>query len=92
MTEHRLKVEKKVVDAYKNVEKKFADKFLEEDENGGYNLKTGKMEEKMVDTYKSIEDGVVGAYKKIEDGVVGAYKKIEDKFVDKFLEKKDDEE
>ena len=57
-----------------------------------YKLKTGKMEEKVTDAYKSIEDGVVGAYKKIEDGVVGAYKKIEDKFVDTFLEKKDDEE
>lgn len=41
-----------------------------------YKLKTGKMAEKATDTYK-----------KIEDTVVGSYKKIEDAFVDTFLEK-----
>lgn len=46
-----------------------------------YRLKPGKLGEKVVD-----------AYKKVEDGVVGAYKKVEDAFVDKFLEKVEDEE
>ena len=38
-------------------------------------IKTGKVEEK-----------VVNAYKTIENGVVKGYQKIEDKFVEKFLE------
>lgn len=52
-----------------------------------YKLKTGKVGEKVVNTYKKIEDTVVGGYQKIEDIVVGGYKKIEDSFVDTFLEK-----
>ncbi len=40
-----------------------------------YKLKGGKIEEKVVNTYKSIENAVVGAYQKIED-----------KFVETFLE------
>lgn len=55
-------------------------------------------QERVTDTYKHIEDGVVGAYQKIEhgvvnayqkveDGAVGAYQKVEDHFVDKFLRK-----
>lgn len=49
-------------------------------------LKTGKVEEKVVGAYKTIENGVVKGYQAIEDAVVGTYQKIEDKFVDKFLE------
>lgn len=45
-----------------------------------YKLKTGKMAEK-----------AVAAYQKIEDTVVGGYQKIEDAFVDRFLEKTEDE-
>ena len=41
-----------------------------------YRLKTGKLEKK-----------VVGGYKKIEEKVTSTYKKIEDAFVDRFLEK-----
>lgn len=41
-----------------------------------YKLKTGK-----------VEEAVVGTYKKIEDAVVGTYKKVENAFVEKFLEK-----
>lgn len=55
-----------------------------------YKLKTGKVGEAVVGTYKKIEDTVVGGYKKIEDGVVGGYKKIEGAFVETFLEKVDD--
>ena len=83
MTEYQLKsgkLGKKVMNAYKKVEEKFTDTFLEKDENSltGYTLKTGKTAEK-----------VTGAYQKIEDGVVGTYKKIENAFVDKFLEEKE---
>lgn len=56
-----------------------------------YRLKTGKVGEAVVDTYKKIEDTVVGGYKKIETGVVGGYKKIEDVFVETFLEKVGDD-
>lgn len=45
-----------------------------------YKLKTGKVGEKVVSTYK-----------KIEDTVVNGYKKIEEAFVNKFLEKVDDD-
>ena len=45
-----------------------------------YKLKVGKMGQAAADTYKSIENGVVGTYKKIENA-----------FVDKFLEKVEDE-
>lgn len=41
-----------------------------------YKLKTGKIGEAVVDTYK-----------KVEVSVVSGYKKIEDAFVEKFLEK-----
>ncbi len=51
-----------------------------------YKMKTGKVEEKVVNAYKSVENGVVGAYKAVENGVVGTYKKVEDKFVETFLE------
>lgn len=90
MSEYRLntgKVGEKVVEAYEKVEKKFTDTFLNEDGS----MKTGGMDKKVTSAYQKIEDGVVGTYKKIEDGVVGAYKKVEDAFVDKFLEKVEDE-
>ncbi|MBQ6994238.1 MAG: hypothetical protein IJN64_07110 [Lachnospiraceae bacterium] len=75
MSEYRLKtgkIEEKVVGAYKKIEDKFVEKFLNEDGS----LKTGGMAEK-----------ATSAYQKIEDGVVGAYQKVEDAFVDTFLEK-----
>lgn len=83
---YRLKVGKvgqKVIDAYKGVEEKFCDTFLDKDENSeqGYTLKTDATAKK-----------VVGAYQKIEDSVVGGYKKIEGKFVESFLEEVDSEE
>ena len=53
-----------------------------------YKLKGGKIEEKVVNTYKSIENAVVDTYQSVEDVVVGAYQKIEDKFLDTFLEEK----
>ncbi len=55
-----------------------------------YRLKTGKVEEKVVGAYKTIENGVVKGYKAVEDAVVGTYQKIEDKFVEKFLEEKEE--
>ncbi len=45
-----------------------------------YKLKVGKAGRTAVDTHK-----------KIEDIVVGTYKKIENAFVDKFLEKVEDD-
>ncbi len=79
MSEYKMKpgkIGKKVISAYKNIEEKFVDTFLEEDGS----LKTGGMAEK-----------VTGAYKKMEDSVVGGYKKVEDAFVDAFLEKSEEE-
>ncbi|MDO4272085.1 MAG: hypothetical protein Q4D16_00315 [Eubacteriales bacterium] len=78
MSEYKLKTGKigeKVIKAYKGIEDKFVDTFLEEDGS----LKTGGMAKKATD-----------AYQKIEDTVVGGYKKIEDSFVDAFLEKEDE--
>ena len=57
-----------------------------------YKLKTGKVEEIVVNAYKKIENGVVGGYQAIEDAVVGTYKKIEGKFVEKVLEEVPDDE
>ena len=57
-----------------------------------YKLKTGKVEEIVVNAYKKIENGVVGGYQAIEDAVVGTYKKIEGKFVEKFLEEVPEDE
>ena len=48
--------------------------------------KKTKIEDTVVGAYHKIEDTVVGTYQKIEDAVVGTYQKIEDKFVEKFLE------
>lgn len=71
-----------VIGAYQKTEQTFTNTFLQEDNNSpsGYSLKTGKTEQ-----------AVTGAYHKIEDHVVNAYKKIENAFVDRFLEKVDDE-
>lgn len=80
MSEYRMKpgkIGKTVMAAYKNVEEKFVDTFLEADGS----LKTGGMAEK-----------VTGAYQKVEDSVVGGYKKVENAFVDAFLEKEDDKD
>lgn len=80
MSEYRMKpgkIGKTVMAAYKNVEEKFVDTFLEADGS----LKTGGMAEK-----------VTGAYQKVEDSVVGGYKKVENAFVDAFLEKEDDQD
>lgn len=51
-----------------------------------------KMSEYQLKTPKKVEEAVVGSYHKIEDTVVGAYKKVEKKFVDTFLEPKEDSE
>ena len=78
MSKHNIsggKIGETVVNAYKKIEDKFVDTFLEEDGS----LKTGGMAEKATE-----------AYKKVEDAVVGSYKKIEDKFIDTFLDKKDE--
>lgn len=89
MSEYHLKPGKlgqKVMDAYKGIEEKFVDTFLEEDGS----LKTGGMADKVTGAYQKVEDTVVGSYKKVEDTVVGGYKKVETAFVDAFLEKNDD--
>ena len=56
-----------------------------------YKLKTDRVEDAVIGTYKKIENGVVEGYQAIEDAVVGTYKKIEGKFVDRFLEETPDE-
>lgn len=71
------KVGKKVIAAYKNMESKFVETFLNEDGS----MKTGGMAEK-----------AASAYHKIEDTVVGGYKKVENAFVDTFLEASDPSE
>lgn len=86
MAEYKLKTGKTgkaVVDGYKKVENAFTGKFLDEEGN----LKTGGMADKVTGAYQTIEDTVVGAYKTVEDTVVGTYKKVENAFVDRFLEK-----
>ncbi len=45
-----------------------------------YKIKPGKLGNALINTYYQIEDSVVGTYKKIENA-----------FVDRFLEKVDDE-
>lgn len=78
MSEYKMKpgkIGEKVIDAYKTVEEKFVDTFLEEDGS----MKTGGMARKVTD-----------AYKKVEDSVVTGYKKVEGAFVDAFLEKTDE--
>lgn len=76
------KIGQKVIHAYKQTEQAFTENFLQEDpaSPSGYSLKGGKT-----------ADVVTGAYHKIEDSVVGTYKKIETAFVDRFLEKVDNE-
>ena len=59
MSEYKLKTGKlgaKIVNAYKGIEDKFVDTFLEEDGS----LKTGIMAEKATSAYQKIEDAVVG--------------------------------
>lgn len=46
--------------------------------------KLEKIENAVVEGYKSIENAVVEGYKKIEDGVVDGYKKIETGVVEGF--------
>lgn len=80
MSEYRRKpgkVGEKVIGAYKNMESKFVETFLNEDGS----MKTGGMAEK-----------ATSAYHKIEDTVVGGYKKVENAFVDTFLEASDPSE
>lgn len=63
------KIGKKVISAYKTVETKFVDAFLEEDGS----MKTHGMSKKASDAYKKVEDTVVGGYKKIEDAFLEAF-------------------
>ena len=57
-----------------------------------YKFKVGPFGQAVIDTHKKIEHAVVGSYKSIESNVVTAYKAIENAFVDKFLEKVEDDE
>lgn len=80
MSEYKLKTGKigeAVVGAYKKIEEKFVETFLNEDGS----MKTGEMAEKATSAYQTIEDTVVGGYKKVENA-----------FVDAFLEKTDNDE
>lgn len=80
MSEYKIKTGKigeAVVGAYKKIEDKFVETFLNEDGS----MKTGGMAEKATSAYQAVEDAVVGGYKKVENA-----------FVDAFLERVDDEE
>ena len=85
------KIGKAAIDAYKEVEQKFTDAFLEKDPTGESlpTLKVGKLGQVAIDTYQKIEDAVVGTYQKIEDTVVGEYKRVESSFVNAFLTEKE---
>lgn len=75
MGKYRLKpgkVGEKVIGAYKSMESRFVENFLNEDGS----MKTGGMAEKATSVYHEIEDMVIGGYKKVENA-----------FVDAFLEK-----
>jgi len=58
---------------------------------GGYTESTDPVEtykaieETVVGTYQKIEDGVVSGYKKVEQGAVTGFRKISDTFVQKFF-------
>lgn len=78
MPTYRLKpgrLGKKILGAYRRIEKQFVDRFLEPDGS----LKTGGMGRR-----------VTGAFRRVEKAVVGGYRKVEDAFVDAFLERTDD--
>ncbi len=81
------KLSGKLQGAYKNIETRFTERFLEEDGS----LKVGNTGKKVVSAYHKIEDAVVGGYEKVEDTVVNRYKKVEGAFVEAFLEKKEGE-
>ena len=94
MPEYDIKpgrIGKAAIDAYKEVEQKFTDTFLEKDPTGESlpTLKVGKIGQAAIDTYQKIEDAVVGTYQKIEDTVVGEYKRVESSFVNTFLTEKE---
>lgn len=89
MSENKMKpgrIGQSAIDAYKEVEDKFTDAFLEKDPTGENlpTLKVGKLGQAAIDTYQKIEDVVVGTYQKIEDTVVGTYQKIEDTVVGEY--------
>ena len=46
------------------------------------------MEETVVGTYQKIEDGVVDGYKKVEQGAVSGFRKVSDFFIGKFFSRK----
>ena len=48
------------------------------------------LEQGVVGTYQAIEDAVVGGYKKIEEGAVTGFNKIIDKSVEVFFKKEDE--
>lgn len=56
-----------------------------------YELKVGKIGQSIIDTHKKIESATVGTYKGVENYVVDVYKAIGTAFVDRFLEKVEDE-
>lgn len=65
MSEYKLKpgkIGESVIGAYKNVEGKFTDAFLEKDEEkpSGYTLKSGQIAQKATAVYWKIEDTAVG--------------------------------
>lgn len=80
MSEYKLKpgkIGQKAVSLYKQTEERFTQTFLEEDGS----LKPGPVGRRVTDAYRTVEKTVVGGYKKVEDA-----------FVDRFLERVDEQQ
>ena len=91
MSEYKLKpgkIGKKAVSLYKQTEERFTQTFLEEDGS----LKPGPVGRRVTDAFHKLEDGVTDGYRAVEKTVVGGYKKVEDAFVDRLLERVDEEQ
>ena len=91
MSEYKLKpgkIGKKAVSLYKQTEERFTQTFLEEDGS----LKPGPVGRRVTDAFHKLEDGVTDGYRAVEKTVVGGYKKVEDAFVDRFLERVDEQQ
>ena len=74
------KIRQAALDIHQKTEERFINAFLEKDDTQehGYTLKTGKVGEKIVNGYKTVENCVITKYQKVEDA-----------FVNAFLEKKE---
>ncbi len=56
-----------------------------------YRLKTGKTGQTVIGAYQKVETAVIRGYQTVENCAVRSYKKVEGAFVDRFLERVDDD-